>query len=74
MEPKTISEQLMFNTVKLVASNGSSGTGFFYNFRVNDKVYPTIVTNKHVVNYNKNETMTFYLHLKTGEKSSAENY
>lgn len=74
MEPKTISEQLMFNTVKLVASNGSSGTGFFYNFRVNDKVYPTIVTNKHVVNYNKNETMTFYLHLKTGEKSSTENY
>lgn len=29
MEPKTISEQLMFNTVKLVASDGSSGTGFF---------------------------------------------
>ena len=74
MEPKTISEQLMFNTVKLVASDGSSGTGFFYNFRVNDKVYPTIITNKHVVNYNQNETMTFYLHLKTGEKSSDENY
>ncbi len=74
MEPKTISEQLMFNTVKLVASDGSSGTGFFYNFRVNDKVYQTIITNKHVVNYNPNETMTFYLHLKTGDKASDENF
>lgn len=74
MEPKTISEQLMFNTIKLVASNGSSGTGFFYNFKVNDKFYPTIITNKHVVNNNENETMTFYLHLKTGENSSDENY
>lgn len=74
MEPKTISEQLMFNTVRLVASNGSSGTGFFYNFKIDDKVFPTIITNKHVVNYNPNETMTFHLHLKTGEKESSENF
>ena len=53
MEPKTISEQMMFNTVKLTASNGSSGTEFFYNFNINDKIYPTIITNKHVVNYIK---------------------
>lgn len=74
MKPKTISEQLMFNTVKLVANDGASGTGFFYNFKVNDKFCPTLITNKHVVNYNKNETMTFHLHLKTGENSSNENY
>lgn len=74
MEPKTISERLMFNTVKLVASDGASGTGFFYQFRVNDRIYPAIVTNKHVVNYNPNEIMTFYLHLRTGENSSSENY
>lgn len=74
MEPKTVSEQMLFNTVRLIASNGSIGTGFFYDFYVNSMVYPTIVTNKHVVNNNPNETMTFFLHLKTGEKSSNENH
>ncbi len=74
MEPKTISERLMFNTVRLVADNGSSGTGFFYNFNLKDKTYPTIITNKHVVNYNPDEKVTFYLHLKTGKSSSNENY
>ena len=38
MQPITISEQLMFNTVKLVASDGSSGTGFFFNFEVDGKI------------------------------------
>ena len=71
MKPITISEKLMFNTVRLVASNGSSGTGFFYNFKIDDMVFPTIVTNKHVVNYNPNEIMTFHLHLK-GLNGSAE--
>lgn len=74
MNPQTISEQLMFNTVRLVASDGSSGTGFFYNFNTNEKTYPVIITNKHVVNNNPNETMTFYLHLCTGERESNENY
>ncbi len=70
MIPITISEKLMFNTVRLVSSNGSSGTGFFYNFVENDKIIPTIVTNKHVVCNNPNETMKFFLHLKNGEGSS----
>ena len=74
MHPKTISEQLMFNTVKLVASDGSSGTGFFYTFNVNGNEYPALITNKHVVRYNPDEVMTFFLHLKTGETSSDENY
>ena len=74
MNPKTISEQLMFNTVKLVAADGSSGTGFFYNFKINNTVYPTLITNKHVVNYNPYETMTFFLHLKDADGSSKENY
>ena len=74
MQPKTISEQLMFNTVKLVASDGSSGTGFFFNFDIDGKIYPTLVTNKHVVRYNSNETITFFLHLETGDNSSEENY
>jgi len=63
----------MFNTVKLTTISGS-GTGFFYNFSANGKTYPTIITNKHVVNNNPNETVTFFVHLKTGEFSSNENY
>lgn len=74
MKPTTISEQMMFNTVRLVARDGSSGTGFFYNFKVGEKIIPTIITNKHVVCNNPNETMTLYLHLKNGENESNENY
>lgn len=74
MKPQTISEQLMFNTVKLVASDGSSGTGFFYNFKVAGKVYPTIVTNKHVVRDNPNECMTFFLHLRDDDGGTTQNH
>lgn len=74
MMPQTISEQLMFTTVKLTASDGSSGTGFFYNFQVNGKIYPTIITNKHVVNNNPKEVMTFYLHLQNDDGTSTDNY
>ena len=74
MKPIAISERLMFNTVKLVASDGSSGTGFFYNFKVDGKVFPTIVTNKHVLNNNPNETMTFLLHLKGLNENAEGNY
>ena len=64
MEPKTISEKMMYSTVRIVANDGSCGTGFFYTFNIEGKIYPTIVTNKHVVNYNKHEKVTFLLHLK----------
>ena len=74
MKPITLSEKLMFNTVRLVASDGSSGTGFFYNFKVNDVFVPVIITNKHVVRDNPHETMQFYLHLKNGENESKENF
>lgn len=74
MKPVSISENLMFNTVRLVAQSGASGTGFFYNFNLDNKVVPVIITNKHVVNNNANETMIFYLHLKNGDNESSENY
>lgn len=74
MKPVSISEKMMFNTIRLVASDGSSGTGFFYNFEIDGKVIPTIITNKHVVRYNPNETMRFLLHLKNGENESRENF
>lgn len=50
MKPESISEQLMFNTVRLETESGM-GTGFFYNFKVGENIYPTIITNKHVVNH-----------------------
>ncbi|WP_373130965.1 hypothetical protein [Ruminococcus sp. Marseille-P328] len=34
MKPESISEKLMFNTVRLETELGM-GTGFFYNFKVN---------------------------------------
>lgn len=74
MKPISISERMMFNTVRLVASDRSSGTGYFYNFMIDNKIVPVIITNKHVVNYNSNETMTFYLHLRNGENESNESY
>ncbi|MFQ9767983.1 MAG: trypsin-like peptidase domain-containing protein [Thomasclavelia ramosa] len=74
MEPKTISEQLMFSTVRLETNDGASGTGFFYYFDVDKKSWPVLITNKHVVNYNPDESMTFYLHLKNGNNSSNSNY
>lgn len=75
MQPKTISEYLMFSTVRLEAENGSSGTGFFYIYNIDDeKICQVLVTNKHVVNNNPNEIMTFYLHLKGEDGNLCENY
>ena len=52
MYPTSLSETLMYSTVRLTASDGSTGTGFFFEFRFGDTTVPVIVTNKHVVNYN----------------------
>lgn len=75
MQPKTLSEWLMFNTVRLETRTGASGTGFFYSFDTcNDKEVTILITNKHVLNNNPNEVMTFYLHLKDEENGSNLNY
>lgn len=63
MKPKSISEKMMFNTVRLECLDGSSGTGFFYNFLIDNKIIPTLITNKHVVKNNPKEIMKFQLHL-----------
>ncbi len=55
VQPKGITEQLMFSTIRLEAKNGSCGTGFFYNFKTGNNIVPVIVTNKHVVNNNPDE-------------------
>lgn len=73
MKPISISEQMMFNTIRLQAGS-SFGTGFFYDFKIDDKIYPTIITNKHVVNNKEIEVISFHLHLSDGDKGSDENY
>lgn len=74
MKPVSISEKMMFNTVRLVANDGSSGTGYFYNFEIDGAIVPAIITNKHVVNFKQNATMTFFLHLQNGDDESNESY
>ena len=63
IKPKTITEQMLFNTVRLETTTGS-GTGFLFHFKIDDKQIPVIITNKHVVNYNEKETVKFSLHIK----------
>lgn len=72
MKPESISEKMMFNTVRLETESGM-GTGFFYNFQVGDAVYPTIITNKHVVNYKQDVKVRFHVHLmeENGESNSS---
>jgi len=68
MKPQTTSEQMLYSTVRLTASNGSTGTGFFFNFTFTDgKTVPVVITNKHVVNNNQKEEVSFFLHAKNGE-------
>lgn len=74
MKPTSLTEQLMFNTVRLEAHDGSSGTGFFFNFSDGEYTIPVLITNKHVVNYNRNETVKFLLHLNDGDGSTKENF
>ena len=55
MKPISISERLLYNTVRLEGLDKSSGTGFFFNFKFEKGIVPVLVTNKHVVNNNPNE-------------------
>ncbi|WP_181452028.1 trypsin-like peptidase domain-containing protein [Dolosigranulum pigrum] len=73
MKPESITEQLMFNTVRLETNHGS-GTGFFFKFRIEEITVPILVTNKHVVNNNQNEVVKFFLHLLDDNGESKTNY
>lgn len=72
MKPKSIAEQMLFNTVRLVASDGATGTGFFFRFKFSDGIVPILITNKHVVNDNPYEEMKFLLHLESEDGESSE--
>jgi len=36
VKPLSISENLMFNTIRLVSANGSVGTGSFFSFKFDE--------------------------------------
>lgn len=62
MKPQSISERLMYNTIRIDTEHGV-GTGSFFNFNVGVTVVPVIITNQHVVNYNTNGVVSFYVHI-----------
>src|SRR3989344_2854162 len=64
MQPKTISEKMQYSTVRLVTNLDSKGTGFFFQFKINEQDIPVIITNKHVINGNEDEEVNFFLHSK----------
>lgn len=74
MRPMTTTEYLMYNTIRLMDLNGSSGTGFLFNYVIGEENIPVIITNKHVVNNNPKETMKFVIHLRDGDGPSKENF
>lgn len=74
INPETISERMLFSTIRLEASNNSTGTGFFFHFKVsNDQIIPVIITNKHVINHNEKEEIKFFLHIKNGDIPDGKN-
>ena len=72
MIPKSISEQLMFNTVRISTATGR-GTGSFFNFNILNRTVPVIVTNKHVVNNKTTETVDFKVHLRDSKGGTTDN-
>lgn len=56
MQNLTISEKLLFSTVRLINSTGDIGTGFFFDYHIpGNKSVRVLVTNKHVINSNQVE-------------------
>lgn len=74
IKPTSPSEQLLFSTVRLETNNGC-GTGFFFTFTAkNGMQLPLVFTNKHVVNNNQVESVSFYLHEKIDNAPGPELY
>lgn len=69
IEPKTPAEQLLYCTVRLELKGGSVGTGFIFQFKVNDTYIPVIITNKHVIGTEENIEVCFSLHVRSSTNS-----
>jgi len=63
MKPESVSEQMMYNTVRLETTSGC-GTGSYFNFKIGEHTVPVIITNKHVINYKEQEKVKFLVHTK----------
>lgn len=71
MKPVSPSEKLLFSTVRISSGIGV-GTGFFFNFSIDGKIVPAIITNKHVVDNKKETDVVFSVHLSAGNNQSKE--
>jgi hypothetical protein len=53
MNALSILEQLCFSTTRIETENAAggkfTGTGFFFNLQIEDKIVPIVITNKHVI-------------------------
>lgn len=60
IQPKSVSEQLLYTTVRIIGETGT-GTGFFFKYRLNNFTeIQFIFTNKHVVNGNNELHFKFH--------------
>jgi len=69
MKPTTITEKLLFSTIRLQTSQGV-GTGFYFLFELDDnKKIPVFITNKHVINTSNEKSIIFLHFAKNGQPS-----
>src|SRR5690554_1097497 len=66
INPKGITEQMMYSTVLIQTAKGT-GTGYFFRFEDGENNYPVVITNKHVINNNTTEKVTLFLHTKDSD-------
>lgn len=68
-----ISTSMMYSTIRICCED-SIGTGFFFLFNIGEKQYPIIITNQHVIKYNKDAEVSFCLNLMNEDGSDGGKY
>ncbi|MBO5068687.1 MAG: serine protease [Clostridia bacterium] len=72
MKPESVSEKMMYNTIRIVTKDGF-GTGSYFNFNINGRIVPVIITNQHVLDYKCDEVTTFFVHIKDEQGNPGDN-
>lgn len=72
-KPTDITEELLFCTTRIETKSGSCGTGFFFTFKMDDKIIPLIVTNQHVLEGNPNIEFSMSLHFLSNDLEVSDN-
>jgi hypothetical protein len=62
LQPISLTEQLMYSTVRIQSPSGF-GTGFVFTFKIKDRSVPVIITNKHVLDNNPQTVVKVHLHI-----------